>query len=118
MYQQDLNRWLHHVNAEVEEAVRSHPDVADAAAFGVPDDKLGETVACAVIPVAAASAPDRAAIAKYLAGRVAKVKVPAYVYVVDTLPMTASGKIQRYRLTERFGRIDATDPRSVVRDSE
>lgn len=104
--------------AEVEEAVRSHPDVADAAAFGVPDDKLGETVACAVIPVAAASAPDRAAIAEYLAGRVAKVKVPAYVYVVDTLPMTASGKIQRYRLTERFGRIDATDPRSVVRDAE
>ncbi len=88
--------------AEVEEAVRSHPDVADAAAFGVPHETLGETVACAILPEPGADAPNRDAIASFLAGKVAKVKVPAVVCVVDRIPMTASGKIQRYRLTERF----------------
>lgn len=88
--------------AEVEEAIRGHEAVEDVAVFGVPDERVGETVACAIVPRPGCSiGVDE--IVGYLGGRISKPKMPAVVHVVDALPMTASGKIKRFELTKRFG---------------
>ncbi|MFQ5690817.1 MAG: AMP-binding protein [Gemmatimonadota bacterium] len=88
--------------AEVEEAIRRHPDVAEAAVFGIPDARLGEQVACAIVrrPGSDLSAD---ALEAFLRGRIARVKIPKRIEFVDELPLTASGKVQRYVLAERFG---------------
>jgi len=88
--------------AEVEEALRRHPSVRDAAVFGVPDERLGEDVRAAVLLKEGAAA-DEAALRDFLRERVAGVKVPARIFVVDAFPMTASGKVQKFRLAEKFG---------------
>lgn len=88
--------------AEVEEAVRRHPDVADVAVFGIPEPRLGEQVACAIIrrPDSDLSAEQLDA---FLRERISRTKIPRQIHFVDSLPLTASGKVQRYLLAERFG---------------
>jgi fatty-acyl-CoA synthase len=88
--------------AEVEEALRGHPAVRDAAVFGVPDERLGEDVRAAVLLKAGAAAGE-AALRDFLRERVAGVKVPSRIYVVDAFPMTASGKVRKFQLAELFG---------------
>jgi fatty-acyl-CoA synthase len=88
--------------AEVEEALRRHPAVRDAAVFGVPDERLGEDVRAAVLLKAGAAAGE-AALRDFLRERVAGVKVPSRIYVVDAFPMTASGKVRKFQLAELFG---------------
>lgn len=87
--------------AEVEEAIRSHPAVADVAVFGVPDERLGETVGCCVVARAGARLDEKGVLWN-LEGRIARSKIPKFVRVVDALPMTASGKVQRFVLSERY----------------
>jgi long-chain acyl-CoA synthetase len=79
--------------AEIESCLAGHPDVIEAAAFGVPHASLGEEVAAAVLlhPQSATTAAD---LRGYVAERLAHFKVPAYLYVSERpLPRTASGKI-------------------------
>ena len=70
--------------------------------FGVPDERLGEDVRAAVLLKEGAAA-DEAALRDFLRERVSGVKVPARIFVVDAFPMTASGKVQKFRLAEQFG---------------
>jgi fatty-acyl-CoA synthase len=84
---------------EIEEFLYTHPDVSDVQVYGVPDEKYGEQVAAAVKkrPDADLTAED---IKEYCRQNIAYYKVPEYVDFVDEYPMTASGKIQKYKLRE------------------
>ncbi|MGE0045308.1 MAG: AMP-binding protein, partial [Hyphomonadaceae bacterium] len=83
--------------AEVENAVFGHPDVADVAVIGVPDDRWGECVKAIVVLKPGAS-PDAESIIAYARERVANYKVPKSVDFIETIPRNASGKILRREL--------------------
>jgi acyl-CoA synthetase (AMP-forming)/AMP-acid ligase II len=82
---------------EVEETLASHDAVADAAAFGVPDEDFGQRLAAFVVlkPGASASAEDLQA---HVRDRLARYKVPREIAFVERLPRTSTGKIQRRKL--------------------
>jgi acyl-CoA synthetase (AMP-forming)/AMP-acid ligase II len=85
---------------EVEDALLSHPDVAEAAAFPEPDEKYGERVG-AVAVLKGDSGVDE--LVAHCAERLAHFKVPARVVVVDAIPKGPTGKVQRRRLAEQLG---------------
>jgi len=84
---------------EIEDCLREHPAVADAYVYGVPDAFFGEAVAAAVRTKPGAS-PTSDDLIAWCASTLAKFKVPKYVRFVSEFPMTASGKIQKYKLRE------------------
>jgi fatty-acyl-CoA synthase len=84
---------------EVEEFLHGHPDVADVQVVGVPDRRYGEELMAWIVPRGGA-AIDQQAIARYCEGKIARHKVPRYVAAVDEVPMTVTGKVQKYKLRE------------------
>ncbi|MBG9389177.1 AMP-binding protein [Caenimonas aquaedulcis] len=80
--------------AEIESVLGEHPAVLECAAFGVPDDAWGEAVAVAVV-LREGQAADQDALAAFLAGRLARYKLPRRWLWVEALPKTALGKLQR-----------------------
>lgn len=86
---------------EVEVALEDHPDVVEAAVVGIPDRKLGEVPAAAVLLRRGARA-DEAELLAWAAERLAAYKAPRRVVVVDELPRTGTEKVQKERLTELF----------------
>lgn len=86
---------------EVDAVLLSHPDVSQAVAFGVPDDKYGEEINCAVIPREGTDL-DEAEVLRFSKKNLAAFKVPKKVFITDSLPKTASGKIQRRIVAEHF----------------
>lgn len=86
---------------EVDAVLLSHPDVAQAVAFGVPDEKYGEEINCAIIPREGSNL-DEAEILRFSKKNLAAFKVPKKVFMTDFLPKTASGKIQRRFVAEHF----------------
>ena len=85
---------------EVEEVVGSHPDVLEAAAYGVPSELLEEEVMVAVVPRRGRTL-DPARLLEHCALRMARHMLPRYVDVVDALPRTPTEKVEKYRLVER-----------------
>lgn len=84
---------------EVEEVIAEVPGVADVAVIGVPDERTGEAVLAYVVPAADGSAADLvAAVLERCRERLAGFKQPARVEVVDELPHTPTGKVQKGRL--------------------
>ena len=81
---------------EVEEALRAHPAVAEAAVAGVPSDAWGEAVTAWVV---AAAPVDEASILAHARERLAPYKCPKAVRFVDALPRNALGKVLRHELT-------------------
>ncbi|MQY26067.1 class I adenylate-forming enzyme family protein [Nocardia aurantia] len=94
--------------AEIEEILLAHPGVAAAILVGVDDRRLGERVAAAVIR-APGTAVTVGELTEYLRNRLAYFKIPATWRFVDSFPMTASGKIQRFRIREMFDAEAAGD---------
>ncbi|MFG2456695.1 o-succinylbenzoate--CoA ligase [Streptomyces sp. NPDC048523] len=88
--------------AEIEDLLLGHPDIAECAVIGVPDDKWGEVPRAVVVPREGA-APDPDEVLASLAGRLAKYKIPKSVVIADELPRTASGKLLKSRVRKRFG---------------
>ncbi len=84
--------------AEVEAAIYEHDAVAEAVVFGVPDERLGEDVG-AVVVLRADATLDAEGLRGFLAGRLAKHKIPATVWFRDTpLPRNANGKFMKREL--------------------
>jgi fatty-acyl-CoA synthase len=84
---------------EIEEFLYTMPGVEDAQVVGVPDAKYGEVVG-AFIRRAAGSDITEGDVQEFARARMARYKAPKYVFFVDAYPMTASGKIQKYKLRE------------------
>jgi acyl-CoA synthetase (AMP-forming)/AMP-acid ligase II len=86
---------------EVEEALYTHPQVQHAAVFGLPDEEWGETVAAAIILRPEATLTEDEVI-RFCRTRLASYKKPKRVWFVDELPLTPVGKVQKFKLAERF----------------
>jgi fatty-acyl-CoA synthase len=84
---------------EIEEFLYSHSKVADVQVYGVPDIKYGEQV-MAAIKLKEDTMATAEEIQDFCRGSIANYKVPRYVKFVDEFPMTASGKIQKFKLRE------------------
>jgi acyl-CoA synthetase (AMP-forming)/AMP-acid ligase II len=86
---------------EVEEVLRSHPAVAEAGVFAVPDDRLGEVPAAYVVE--AGNEPvDADELVEWCRARLAPYKVPVGVASIDVLPRNEIGKLLRAPLVERW----------------
>ncbi|MED1800066.1 AMP-binding protein [Brevibacillus porteri] len=95
---------------EVEEFLYTHPKVLDVQIVGVPDAKYGEQVlACIRVKPHETLTEDE--VRDYCEGKIAHYKIPRYIQFVDEYPMTASGKIQKFKLREQalelFGQSNA-----------
>jgi acyl-CoA synthetase (AMP-forming)/AMP-acid ligase II len=86
---------------EVESALIEHPDIADAAVIGVPDDFWGESVKAIVV---ATTQLDPADVIEFCRGHLAGYKCPRTVDFVESLPRNASGKILKTDLREPYWR--------------
>jgi fatty-acyl-CoA synthase len=85
--------------AEVEQAIHTHPAIAEAAVIGVPDERWGE-VGRAIVTLHERAALTEAELLAHLEGRLARYKIPKSVVVVRELPHNASGKLVKSRLKE------------------
>ena len=85
---------------EIEDVLREHPAIADASVYAVASEFFGEEVAAA-IRLKPAAAIDLEEARAFCRERLARFKVPQFIRVVDGFPMTASGKIQKFRLREQ-----------------
>jgi acyl-CoA synthetase (AMP-forming)/AMP-acid ligase II len=82
---------------EVEDAIFSHPDVAEVAVIGVPDDKWGETIKALVVKAEGSTLTEQELI-DYVKSKVARYKAPSSVEFRDVLDRTATGKLQKFKL--------------------
>ena len=105
---------------EIEDCLREHPCVSDAYVYGMPDEFFGEVVAAAVRLKNMTGSGDRGPgsgsadvtlneeLTSWCAARLARFKVPKYFRFVSEFPMTASGKIQKFKLREDHQKILAS----------
>jgi long-chain acyl-CoA synthetase len=86
--------------SEVEAGIYEHPEVAEAAVFGVPDDRLGEMVGVAIVR-SPGSTLDADALREFLGDKMAKFKIPERIWFLDeALPRNASGKFVKRELRD------------------
>src|SRR5829696_6241194 len=86
---------------EVEDALFSHPAVAEVAVIGVPDERWGETVKALVVLAEGEKASEQELI-EHCRTRLTHYKCPTSVELRDVLPRTATGKLQKFKLREPF----------------
>ncbi|WP_041254578.1 AMP-binding protein [Frankia sp. EAN1pec] len=86
---------------EVEQILVGHPDVGDAAVFGVPDERWGETVV-AVVTLRPGATCVPADLSEFARARLAHFKCPRRIEILDELPRNAAGKILKRELRGRF----------------
>jgi acyl-CoA synthetase (AMP-forming)/AMP-acid ligase II len=87
---------------EVDEVLLAHPAVAEAVCFGVPHSTWGEEVAAAVVLRPATEAVTEADLLAYCRERLSDYKRPKQIHITDTIPRTATGKIQRRVVAEVY----------------
>ncbi|MGE5449273.1 MAG: AMP-binding enzyme, partial [Bacteroidales bacterium] len=84
---------------EIENFVYNMPEVEAIEVVGVPSKKYGEQVG-AFIKLKAGQSLSEEDVQEYCRGKIARYKIPKYIFFVNEFPMTASGKIQKYKLRE------------------
>ena len=84
---------------EVEEFLYTHPDVADVQVIGVPSEKYGEEVMAWVKPREGAKVTGEE-LAAWCRGKIASFKIPRHWKLVDSFPMTVTGKVQKFKMRE------------------
>ncbi|MCE1197323.1 MAG: AMP-binding protein [Marinilabiliales bacterium] len=84
---------------EIENFLYTHPDIEAVEIVGVASEKYGEEVG-AFIKKKAGSSLSEEDVADYCRGKISRFKIPRYIFFVSEFPMTASGKIQKYKLRE------------------
>lgn len=87
--------------AEVEEFLTTHPDISQAQVFGLPDPKYGEEVATWVILRPGASMTEEG-LRDWCRGKIAHYKVPRYIRFVSEMPMTVTGKPQKFMMRDKM----------------
>jgi acyl-CoA synthetase (AMP-forming)/AMP-acid ligase II len=88
--------------AEIENLMLAHPDIAQVAVIGVPDERMGE-VGCAFVVLRGGEVPSDEIIA-WCRDNMANYKAPRFVRIVDALPLNASGKVVKPILRDLFSR--------------
>ncbi|MCW8120941.1 linear/branched/unsaturated fatty acid:CoA ligase LbuL [Streptomyces anthocyanicus] len=88
---------------EVEEFLYAHPKIADVQVVGVPHERYGEEVLACVVVRDAADPLTLEELRAYCAGQLAHYKVPSRLQLLDSFPMTVSGKVRKVELRERYG---------------
>ena len=86
---------------EVERAIQAQPEVAEAAAVGIPDSRRGEVVAAYVLLEKGASLSEEELV-KRLTGRIASFKIPKKIFFVDDFPRNQGGKVLKRVLKESY----------------
>jgi acyl-CoA synthetase (AMP-forming)/AMP-acid ligase II len=86
---------------EIEDVLTTHPGVLAAAVVGVPDSRLGETLAAFIVPADPGRSPSPDDLRTFVRSRLAGFKVPAYWYEATALPLNAAGKVNRAALRSR-----------------
>jgi fatty-acyl-CoA synthase len=86
---------------EVEDVIFSHPDVAEVAVIGVPDEKWGETIKALVVRTEGSELTEQELI-DYCKSRVARFKAPSSVEFREELARTATGKLQKFKLRKQY----------------
>lgn len=89
---------------EIEEFLYRHPKIADVQVVGVPDERYGEEVLACVIPADPADPPTLEDVRAFCDGQLAHYKVPRLLQILETFPMTVSGKVRKIELRENYGR--------------
>lgn len=90
---------------EVEEFLHTHPDIDDVQVIGVPDDRYGEEV-CAWIKLRPGAAPlDATAVRRFATGKLAHFKIPRYVHITESFPMTVTGKVRKVDMRTEMVRM-------------
>ncbi|AOV06609.1 AMP-binding protein [Sporosarcina ureilytica] len=84
---------------EIEEFLYKHPGIEDVQIIGVPDPKYGEELMAWIIPKKGATI-DEKSVREFCKGNISYYKIPRYVEFTDAYPMTASGKIMKFKLQE------------------
>ncbi len=88
--------------SEVEAAIYRHPDIAEAAVFSLPDERLGEEVATAIV-LQPGTTLDEAGLVEFLAPQIAKFKIPTRVWFrTEPLPQNANGKFLKKDLRDEL----------------
>ncbi|UEA48047.1 AMP-binding protein [Mycobacteroides abscessus] len=86
---------------EIEEFLLTHPDIEDVHVVGVPDEKYGEELCAWVRMKADRVVIDAVAIRAFASGRLAHYKIPRYVHVVESFPMTVTGKVRKIEMRQQ-----------------
>jgi len=86
---------------EIEEFLYTHPKISDVQVAGVPDPIYGEEAAAWIILREGEEATEEE-IRDYCRDKISRHKIPRHIFFIDNYPMTASGKVQKYRLRENF----------------
>ncbi len=89
---------------EIEEFLYGHPKIADVQVVGVPDERYGEEIVACVIPRDPADPPTLDEVSAFCRGQLAHFKVPRHLRIVDSFPMTVSGKVRKIELREAAAR--------------
>jgi fatty-acyl-CoA synthase len=86
---------------EIEEFLYTHPDIVDVQVVGVPDQRYGEEL-CAWVQLRDGAGPLSAeALREFCAGQLARYKIPRYVHLTESFPMTVTGKVRKVEMRER-----------------
>ena len=86
--------------AEIERSLKNHPSILDCAVFGVPDARLGEEIAVWVKLKPGCESTSQEEILKFAGEHIAVFKVPKYVRFVTAFPISATGKIQKFKMSQ------------------
>lgn len=84
---------------EVEEFLYTHPGIKEVAVFGIPDEKYGEQV-CAWIQPQDGAVLTAEEVKGFCKGRISHFKIPYLIELVDSYPMTVTGKIQKFKMRD------------------
>jgi fatty-acyl-CoA synthase len=86
---------------EIEEFLYRHPAIADVQVIGVPDERFGEQL-CAWVKLREGEEVSPEEIQEFCRGQIAHFKIPHYVKIVGSFPMTVTGKVQKFVMRERM----------------
>ena len=88
--------------AEIERLFRTHKNILDCYVFGVPDERLGEEIAIGIKLKPGCESTTEKEIIDFANQHIASFKVPKYVRFVTAFPISATGKVQKFKMTQQM----------------